>query len=181
MFNQRAASQGQTKRPTVRKNGRIGGNQGHNPHTGVRIGEASNPGPKKGSKPKAQGTAVARAQGEEPSLEEETIPPTAVEQVEDGSGMTQNTTDVPPATAEARDCGVEEGREQRDDPATEDSIFWALLGEEYPTQGEEPTLEEEPIPPTAVEQVEEGCGIAQDPTDVPPANAEARDYGVEED
>eukprot|EP00972_Heterocapsa_arctica_P001283 187695-Heterocapsa_arctica.AAC.1 len=60
--------------------------------------------------------------------------------------MAQNTTDVPPANAEARDCGVEEGREQREDPATEDSICWALVGEEYPNQGEEPTLEEETTP-----------------------------------
>eukprot|EP00972_Heterocapsa_arctica_P046516 6864420-Heterocapsa_arctica.AAC.1 len=88
--------------------------------------------------------------------------------------MVQDTTDVPPATAEARDSGVAGGREQKDEPGPGDNIFWAPLGEECPNhpgsvavpsrqEGSEkdPTREAESIALAQLLQIEED-GIRQE-------------------
>eukprot|EP00972_Heterocapsa_arctica_P006049 891696-Heterocapsa_arctica.AAC.1 len=60
-----------------------GSNQDHNPLTGVRIGEASNPGPRRGRKPKVQEAEEHQAQGEVAAQEEETTEPAVEGQEEE--------------------------------------------------------------------------------------------------
>jgi hypothetical protein len=106
-------------------------NQGHNPHTGVRIGEAGNPGPKEGRK---SGVAGPRKKGRKGTVKAQEGSPsnqTAVEQVEEVGEFLQHTTEKGLAEGPGGTATGDGKSEAAGTYGDKEDIFWAPLGSDF--------------------------------------------------